>query len=138
MKSDQLNKLVALADAQKARDLAVLESALAEDRRLEQEINEMSKIIAQDMTDGDFSEMPYSQFALRLQWADHRVSEAAVRREALSDKIRKLRSLAAISLGKHSALEKLSERAEKQKREFREARTDRETPTGPPPRTDLG
>lgn len=138
MRSEKLDRLVALADARKARDLALLEAALAEDRRLEAEIATLTGTVARDMADPDMTGMPYSQYAVRLQWADHRISQAAERRKVLQAEIRKLRSFAAVALGKHRALEKLTERARKQQIEHANARREREQPTEPAPRTDSG
>lgn len=137
MRSEKLGQLVDLANARKAHDLALLEAALAEDRRLELEIATLTGTVARDMADPDMSTMPYSQYAIRLQWADHRISEAAARRKALQTEIRKLRSLAAAALGKHRALEKLTERARKQQTEIAEARRERETAELPRRDTDL-
>ena len=136
MTPDQLRQLAALAEARKARDLAELEAAVSEDRRLVEAIEEFARLPMRDLE--SFGEnpgpMPYAQTALRMAWADQHIAIARKRRAELAKRIAQLRQVAAQSLGKHEALERLRERAAQDVAERRAARQEREAPPVKPQR----
>jgi hypothetical protein len=125
MKPQQLRQLTALAEARKSRDLAELEALTSEDRRLAEAIEAYARAPARDILEGAEG-MPLAQLALRLEWADRNIAIAHRQRVELGERIAALRKRAAVSLGKHQALEKLTERAFRQQAERVLAREDKE------------
>jgi hypothetical protein len=121
-----LRQLMGLVDARKARDLALLDGLLAEDRRLAAEVEELSATAARDQAAS--APLPPLQQGLRLAWADQRIRAIRRRRNELAAGIRAARAAAAQSLGKHSSLEHLVDRADRTDRQLRAARTEREAP----------
>jgi hypothetical protein len=126
---ETLGRLARLADARKARDLARLDRLLAEDRRLADEIAALAATGARDLAAG--APLPLAQQGLRLAWAERHIAAARRRRAELIAAIRAARAAAAQSLGKHRALEQLTERADRAASQARAARAEREAP---PPR----
>lgn len=135
MKTSDLRRLTALAEARKQRDLAELEALASEDRRLVEAIKGYASTYSRDFQEGG-EEMPLSQFALRLEWAERSIAVATRQRAELHKKIALLRKRAAVSLGKHQALEKLSERTARQEADQRQGREQKEAPS-PEPLRDL-
>lgn len=135
MTPQQLRQLTELAEARRSRDLAELEAVVAEDRRLAQAIEGYSRSHAQDMADADGG-LPFAQMALRIEWADRNIALARMRRAELAKRISELRKRAAVSLGKHRALEKLTDRAVRQETEIQRAREEKEAPTARHPSED--
>lgn len=129
-----LRELLRIAEARKARDLAVLEGLLAQDRALEEEIADLAGTHARDWADGAAGLVPLAQQGLRLAWADARIAQAKDRRTALAVKIAQARHAATQSLGKHSALEHLLEETEAAAGHLRAARSERDAPPALPPR----
>lgn len=128
MKPEQLRQLAALADARKSRDLAALEAAISEDRQLVEAIEAYSRIPAQDFMETGAT-VPFAQMALRQEWANRNIVIAQRRRAELAVRIAALRKIAARSLGKHKALEDLTDRAVRDIAQQRLARQEREAPT---------
>jgi hypothetical protein len=120
-----LRQLLGLIEARKARDLAQLDRLLGEDRRLAAEIAELASTAARDLADG---ELPPGRQGVRLAWADQRIRAARRRRAELAQAIRAARAAAARSLGKHQALEHLTDRADRAALHLRAARAEREAP----------
>ncbi|WP_424933857.1 hypothetical protein [Amaricoccus macauensis] len=131
MKPKQLRQLTALAEARRSRDLAALEAAMNEDRRLAQAIDHYAKSPALDLRE-DGGAFQFNQMALRQQWADRNIALARQQRVELAKRIAGLRKKAASSLGKHEALEKLTEQANKSQAETERTRTEREAPVPQP------
>lgn len=132
MTPQQLRQLAELAEARRSRDLAELEAVVAEDRRLAQAIEGYARSHAQDMADAD-GELPFAQMALRIEWADRNIALARMQRAELAKRITELRKRAAVSLGKHRALEKLTDRAIRQEAEIQRTREEKEAPTARDP-----
>jgi hypothetical protein len=122
----KLRELVRLAEARRARDLSRLDRLLAEERRLAAEIADLAGIAARDMAAD--AALPLAQQGLRLAWADARIAAARRRRTEVAAAVREARAAAAQSLGKHHALEHLTERAERAASQLRAARAEREAP----------
>lgn len=131
MKASDLRRLTALAEARKQRDLAELEALAAEDRRLAEDIEGYARIPAEDFREAGDA-LPMAQLAMRLEWADRNIAIATRRRAELHRKIAHLRRRAAVSLGKHQALEKLTERSARREAERRLGREEREAPPPSP------
>jgi hypothetical protein len=129
-----LHRLASLLEARKARDLARLEALVAEDRRLAAEIAEIAATATRDMAGPE--PLPLPQQGLRQRWADGRIRAASERRAGLAAGIRDARAEAVQSLGKHRALERLVERADRAAAQIREARAEREAPPPEAPRSD--
>ncbi len=123
-----LQRLAGLVEARKARDLARLETLLAEDRRLAAEIAAVAATAARDLAEAP--DLPLAQQGLRQRWADQRIRRAGERRAELAAAIRAARAIAVQSLGKHRALENLVERADREARRLRAARAEREASPG--------
>jgi len=121
-----LRQLMLLAEARRARDLARLDALLAEDRRLVAEIAELGRTAVLDAAADQA--LPPDRQGLRLIWADQRIRAARLRQAALALTIRQARTAAAQSLGKHSSLETLVERAERAALLVRAAKAEREAP----------
>lgn len=132
MTPDALRQLAALAEARRSRDLAVLDALLMEDRRLAAEILEVAAAPARDLAEGGIAIAPIAQQALRFAWLEQRIAALRRRRAELAPRIAQARAAATRSLGKHQALEHLTERAEVAAERRREARSEREAmPPGP-------
>jgi hypothetical protein len=125
MKPEQLRQLAALAEARKSRDLASLEAVVSEDRQLVEAIEAYARAPAQDFSEAG-GNLPFAQMALRQQWADRNIAIAQQRRAELAMKIAELRKIAALSLGKHKALQDLTDRAVRESAQQRLARQERE------------
>ena len=125
MSPAELRRLAGLVEARKARDLARLERLMSEDRRLAAEIAGLARTPERDLADGG---LPPAQQALRQAWADQHIRAARRRRAELAAGIRAARAEAVRSLGKHTALEHLVERADRAALRSRTARAERETP----------
>ncbi len=121
-----LRQLAGLLEARKTRDLARLEALIAEDRRLEAEIANLTGTAARDLETG--IALPLAQQAIRQAWADQRIRAARRRRAEIAAGIRDARAAAARSLGKHESLESLVARAERAAAQATEARAEREAP----------
>jgi hypothetical protein len=121
----ELRRLAALAEARQARDLARLERLMSEDRRLAAEIAGLARTAARDFADGG---LPPAHQALRQAWADQHIRAARRRRAELAPEVRAARAEAVRSLGKHTALEHLVERADRAALQSRTARQEREAP----------
>lgn len=124
-----LRELMRLMDARKARDLARLDRLLTEDRRLEAEIAALAATGSRDLAEGP---LPLPEQGRRLAWAAARIRAAERRRRELAAEIRAARAEAVQSLGKHRALEHLTDRADLDVVQRRTARAEREAP--PPAR----
>ncbi len=103
-----LRKLVALAEARRARDLTRLDALTAERRRLEAEIVELARIEARDAAEGV---MPFAMLARRTVWAAAEIARRESRTAAITSEIEVARTAARTSLGKHEALIRLTEAA---------------------------
>lgn len=123
MTSADLRRLAGLLEARKARDLARLDRLLAEDRRLAAEVAELARTGVRDSEAGG---LPLAQQGLRQTWADQHIQAARRRRSELVPEIRRARAAAAQSLGKHRALDELTEKAERARIQERIARAERE------------
>jgi hypothetical protein len=121
-----LRQLAALAEARGSRDLAVLDALLLEDRRLAAEILEIAAAPARDLAEGGIAIAPIAQQALRFAWLEQHIAALRRRRAELAPRIRQARAEATRSLGKHQALEHLTEHAEQASDLLREARSERE------------
>jgi hypothetical protein len=121
-----LRALAGLVEARKARDLARLEGLVAEDRRLAAEIAELAATGARDLAEG--APLPLAQQGLRQAWAESRIRAARRRRAELAARIREARAEAVQSLGRHRALERLVDGADRSEGQRRFARADREAP----------
>jgi septation ring formation regulator EzrA len=126
MSPEALARLRAAAEARKDRDLAQLQSALAEDRRLEAQIAELAQASTRDMEAA--GTVPFSQLALRLAWAEQKAAQARKRQADLRAELPRLRREAARSLGRHEALTELARREAAEKARRTAARAERETP----------
>jgi hypothetical protein len=124
-----LRQLLGLIEARKARDLAELHRLLAEDRRLTTEIAELAATHVRDLAEG---ELPLPRQGARLAWADQRIRAARRRRAELAARIRAARATAARSLGKHKAVEHLTDAADRAALLIRAARAEREAPQPAP------
>lgn len=127
MTPDALRRLVALADARKARALTLLDAALREDRRLDDEAVAIARAPIEDGVGGD-SPMPMRLIGVRHAWAEARVAAIRRRRGELAAEIARLRAAAAVSFGKHQALDRLADRSEADETRQRDARAEREAP----------
>jgi hypothetical protein len=121
-----LRELARLMDARKARDLARLDRLLSEDRRLGEEIAALAATARRDMAEGP--PLPLPEQGRRLAWAAARTRAAERRRMTLAAEIRAARAVAVQSLGKHRALEHLTDRADRAAVQIRDARAEREAP----------
>lgn len=125
----ELQRLLDMAEARQSRDLARLDAALAEDRRLEAEIASLAATPTRDMAEG--LDVPLAQQGLRLAWAQKGIARARARRAELAREIAALRAAATRSVGKHSSLEELLARAGREEVRVRAARDEREAPPRP-------
>jgi hypothetical protein len=125
MKPSQLRQLTDVAEARKVRDLAELEALTSEDRRLAEAIEAYARAPAQDLLDSG-ENVPLAQIALRMEWADRNIAIARRQRAALAGRIAVFRKRAAVSLGKHQALEKLTERSIRRRADLAQAREEKE------------
>lgn len=121
-----LRQLLRLAEARKASDLARLDALMVARRAVEAEIVEARATAVADLT--AIEGLPMEQRAIRLIWADQRAKAGVIRREALDAEIAAARAAAVQSLGKHEALGKLVEKADRDAGLARVARKERETP----------
>ena len=128
-----LRRLVALADARKARALSLLNAALREDRHLSDEAAALARAPAEDGGAGG-APMPMKLIGLRHAWAEARISAIRRRRSELAAEIARLRAAAAVSFGKHQALDRLADGAEADEVRRRDARAEREAPPPSAPR----
>jgi hypothetical protein len=127
-----LRQLAGLADVRKVRELARLDALLTEDRRLAAEIAELAATGVRDLASD--AALPLGRQALRLAWAEQRIALARWQRTALAAEIAAARRLAAVSLGKHQALERLTEASDRASAQVRAARAEREAPPAAAPR----
>jgi hypothetical protein len=134
MTPQALRALAEIVEARKARDLARLERLLAEDRGLSREIEALAATATRDLAEG--ASLPLPRQGVRLAWADARIRAARRRREVLAEEIRAARAEAVRSLGKHTALEHLAGRADREELRVRTSRAEREAP--PPVRAGDG
>lgn len=123
-----LRQLLQVAEARKNRDLAHLDALNARARACEAEAREAVRLCAADMADAAHAHLPLAFQGLRMAYADHRVAEAESRRKALAPEIEAARAAASESLGKHAALERLVEEAERGRSQLRAARAERDAP----------
>lgn len=110
MNETPLEKLSALAEARKARDLAALEALTAEQRTLEAEIAELAGTEARDAAEG---QMPFAMIAQRAAWSASQIALRERRIAAITVELAGVRAAARVSVGKHEALKKLIEGAER-------------------------
>lgn len=136
MTPNSLRGLLQLAEARKARDLARLEAALSADRAFTAEIAEAMGALGRDAADLSAPPLPFAQAAARDAWVDQRIRAARRGRAALVPVIAAARAEAAQSLGKHSALEHMLERAEAEAKALRLSRTERDAPPAAAPPAD--
>ncbi len=122
----QLRELIRLAEARKAGDLARLDALLTEARACEAEIEDAGRTAVEDLAAA--AEMPMAQLALRQVWADQRVAQARRRLATLAPRVAAARAAAVQSLGKHAALEKLVDHADRAAAHTRAARAERDAP----------
>ena len=105
-----LRDLLRLMDARKARDLARLDRLLTEDRRLAEDIAALAATASRDRAEGPLAARragpPPRLAAARIRAAERRRAPARRR-------IRAARAEAVQSLGKHKALEHLTDRADR-------------------------
>jgi hypothetical protein len=120
--------LVALARAQRERDLARLEALLVEDRGLAEEIGRLAALPSQDLAEGGATIAPLQQQALRFAWMEQQITRARKRRAALAAEIARARLAAGTSVGKHEALDRLLAVARRAEVTRRDARAEREAP----------
>jgi len=130
---EALRRLLGLADARKARALTLLDAALREDRRLAAEAQALARTPAEDAAP-DGVPMPMRLIGLRHAWAEARLAAIRRRRTDLGAEIARLRALAAVSFGKHQALDRLVGRSEAHAAGRRAARAEREAPPPVAPR----
>lgn len=129
MQPGELARLAHLVEARKAGALGRLEALMAEVRACEAEIAARRETLAHDLAEGG---LPPAQQALRLTWAEQRIAQARRRLASLAPEIAAARAAAIRELGKHAALEKLTERADAEADRIRAARTERDAPLLPP------
>ena len=127
MDAELLSALTGLADARKSSDLARLEALAKEDRALRAEINAATAASRLDIADGS-AWTPLLQQGRRVKWVQERLARAQQRRAELAQEIEAARSQAALSFGKHRALEHLHDQARNADRRNRIAQIERETP----------
>ena len=127
----RLRELLALAATRKARDLARLEGLLARDRVLAADAVALTTVHARDMAEG-VGAAPLALLGRRLIWADARAAEIAGARASLAAGVAAARAAATVSLGKHRALERLLEGADRRAAGEREARAERDAPPPDP------
>lgn len=127
MDARDLARLAHLVEARKAGALARLEALTAEMRTCEDEIVALRETAARDLAEG----LPPAQQALRLKWAEQGIVLARQRIARLAPEIAAARAAAIRELGKHEALETLSERAEVEATRLRAARVERDAPPHP-------
>lgn len=132
MKPERLRQLAALAEARRSRDLAALDALLLEDRRLAAEILEIAAAPARDLAEGGIAIAPIAQQALRFAWLERNIAILRRRRADLAPRIARARAEATRSLGKHHALEHLTDRAVRSDARIRDARSEREAPPAEP------
>lgn len=123
----RLRELLALAEARKARDLARLEALNAADRALVEAARGLAGLHARDMAEG-VGAAPLALLGRRLVWADARMAEIRAARARLAADVAAARAAATVSLGRHRALERLLEDADRAARAAREARAERDAP----------
>ncbi|MFO1105082.1 MAG: hypothetical protein U1E34_03190 [Amaricoccus sp.] len=128
MDARDLARLAHLVEARKAGALARLEALTAEMRTCEDEIVALRETAARDLAEGG---LPPAQQALRLKWAEQGIVLARQRIARLAPEIAAARAAAIRELGKHEALETLSERAEVEATRLRAARVERDAPPHP-------
>ncbi len=126
MTPEALRRLLALAEARKALDLARLEALAARDRALETDAAAARASLARDQADDAVATVPPAVMGRRIAWADHRARQARAGQEALRPALAEARGDAVRSLGKHRALEHLFERADRAQRSSRDARAERD------------
>lgn len=123
----ELAALARLAEARRAGALARLDALMAEMRACEAEIAERRSTATRDLAEGGEG-LPLAQQALRLTWAEQRIAQARRRLAVLAPEIAAARAAAVQALGKHEALEKLTERAELDALRLRITRAERDAP----------
>lgn len=121
----QLRALGNLMEARKARDLALLERLVAEDRALLAEIASLVGLGAADAA-GDET-LPPGRHAARLAWIDGRIAAARRRRSSLAPEIDRARTTAVQSLGRAQALDHLAASADRVEATRRVARDQPQT-----------
>lgn len=121
-----LRALGGLMEAQKARDLAILERLVAEDRTLEAEIATLAGMLVEDAASA--APLPPDRQAARIAWIDGKIAAARRRRSALAPEIARARAIAVQSLGRARALDHLAQSADRVASAHRAARDEREAP----------
>lgn len=128
-----LRQLLQVAEARKSRDLALLDALNARARACEAEAREAARLRTADMADAANADLPLAFQGLRITYADQRIADAERRRKALEPEIEAARAIAAESLGKHAALERILEEAERDRAQLRAARAERDAPPATAP-----
>jgi hypothetical protein len=112
-----LARLIALAEAERRRDLARIEALAVEACGLEDAIADLAATGRRDACQGT---MPLAMVARRIAWAEAAVAAHQRRLAAIAGELAAARVAAQTSVGRHEALAALLARAE------REARRDRD------------
>lgn len=129
----RLRALASLVEARKARDLAQLDSLMAEDRRLAAEMDDLARTPTRDAAEGGTA-LPHDRQAARLTWMERRMTALAEARAALRTPIAAARAAAIQSLGKNEALDHLVDRETRAAAQRRAARAEREAPPAKAPK----
>jgi hypothetical protein len=122
-----LARLVALAEAERRRDLARIEALSVEARGLEDAITELAGTGRRDACEGA---MPLAMFARRIAWAEAAVAGHQRRLAAIAGELAAARAAAQASVGRHEALAALLARAEREARRDRDRAEERATALG--------
>lgn len=127
-----LRQLLEVAEARKSRDLARLDALNAQARGCEAEAQEAARLGSADMAEAAIAEVPLAFQGLRMAYAEHLISAAEQRLKALQPEIEAARATAAESFGKHAALARMIEDAERERAHLRATRAERDAPPPEP------
>lgn len=128
MTSAQIRDLIRVVEARKTRDLARLDGLMVQVRACEAEIEAAMRMHAHDAAEEALDDVPFAFHGLRITLADQRIAQAERLRAALEPDIAAARAQAVESVGRHSALERILEDVERDRKRTRIARTERDAP----------
>ncbi len=123
-----LRQLLEASEARKTRDLARLDALNVQVRGCDAEAAEAARVAATDMADAANADLPLAFQGLRMTYADQRIAAAERRRRELEPEVEAARATAAESFGKHQALERMLDEAERERAYLRAARAERDAP----------
>jgi hypothetical protein len=124
--SADVARLLGLAEARRARDLARLEALIAEARRIEAEIDALVEVRRRDLVFDPEGGLPLGLQGRRQAHVEREIAERRRQLRALEPALAAVRDAARQSLGKHEALARLRDMAGAAEERARAARAERE------------